>query len=97
MWLRGLLRELQRGQYLGKSLQVKLFSDNTACIAMAKDPIAHAKTKHIEVRYHYIRQLVAYGKLSIEHIGTEEMLADILTKPLAITAFTRCISGFLRP
>ncbi len=67
--------------------------DNTAAIALANDPVSHSRTKHIEVRYHYIRQLVAYNKLSIQHLPTEEMLADILTKPLAFTAFRRCIQG----
>jgi len=95
MWLRELLRELNRVQYLGEYLQVRLYSDNTSCITLAKDPIAHGRTKHIEVRYHYIRQLVAYKKLFIEYISTEEMLADILTKPLGIIAFTRCIQGYL--
>ena len=95
MWLRGLLRELNRPDYLGDTLQVPMYSDNTACIAMAQDPVAHSRTKHIEVRYHYIRQLVAYRKITISYLPTEEMLADILTKPLPITAFKRCIKGYL--
>lgn len=94
-WLRALLREIGRPQYLGKHLEVPIYSDNAACIALAKDPVAHARTKHIEVRYHYIRQLVAYGKTSLGYLPTEEMLADILTKPLPITAFQRCIRGYL--
>lgn len=94
-WLRGLLREIQRETYLGDHLTVPVFSDNIACIALAKDPIAHSRTKHIEVRYHYIRQLVAYGKMTLTYLRTEDMLADILTKPLPITAFKRCIQGYL--
>jgi hypothetical protein len=96
-WLRGLLRELQRTEYLGEHLSVPIYSDNTACIALAKDPVAHSRTKHIEVRYHYIRQLVAYGKTTLAYLPTENMLADILTKPLANTAFRRCIKGLLEP
>lgn len=94
-WLRGLLREIDRPTYLGKHLEVPIFSDNTTCIALTKDPIAHARTKHIEVRYHYIRQLVAYGKTTLTYLPTEDMLADILTKPLPVIAFKRCISGYL--
>jgi hypothetical protein len=96
-WLRGLLSELQRTEYLGEHLSVPIYSDNTACIALAKDPVAHSRTKHIEVRYHYIRQLVAYGKTTLAYLPTEKMLADILTKPLANIAFRRCIKDLLGP
>lgn len=96
-WLRGLLEEIQRTEYLGEHLSVPIFSDNTACITLAKDPVAHSRTKHIEVRYHYIRQLVAYGKTTLAYLPTEDMLADILTKPLPNTAFQRCIRGLLGP
>lgn len=94
-WIRGLLRELQRTQYLTNTLSVPIFSDNQACITLAKDPISHSRTKHIDVRYHYIRQLVAFGKAYIEYKPTGKMLADLLTKPLALTAFRRCIYGLL--
>jgi len=67
-WLRTLLREIQREAYLGDHLEVPIFSDNTACIALTRDPVAHARTKHIEVRYHYIRQLVAYGKTTLAYL-----------------------------
>jgi len=96
-WIRALLSEIQRTQYLGEHLSVPIFGDNTACIALAKDPVAHSRTKHIEVRYHYIRQLVAYGKTTLAYLPTEDMLADILTKPLSNTAFQRCIRGLLGP
>jgi hypothetical protein len=96
-WLRALLLEIKRGSYLGDRLEVPIYSDNTACIALTKDPVAHARTKHIEVRYHYIRQLVAYGKTTLLYLRTEDMLADILTKPLPVTAFRRCLQGYLEP
>jgi len=94
-WIRALLKELQRSQYLDDTLAVPIFSDNQGCIALARDPVAHSRTKHIDVRYHYIRQLVTYGKTTVEYIPTEEMVADILTKPLALTAFRRCIQRLL--
>ena len=61
-WIRGLIRELQYTELLSNTLSVPIFSDNQACISLSKDPISHSKTKHIDVRYHYIRQLVTYGK-----------------------------------
>ena len=90
-WLRALIRELQRTQYLSESLSVPIYSDNQACITLSKDPISHKRTKHIDVRYHYIRELVTYGKVTVDYLPTEEMVADILTKPLPISAFQRCL------
>jgi hypothetical protein len=94
-WLRALIKEVDRPQYLGDHLEVPILSDNQGCIALAKDPIAHGRTKHIEVRYHYIRDLIAYGKATIVYCPTENMLADVLTKPLPLAAFKRCIQGLM--
>ena len=94
-WLRTLLRELQYPQYLGDDLAVKIYSDNQACIAIAKDPISHSRTKHIDVRYHYIRELVTYNKVAIEYLSTKEMVADMLTKPLSFTKLQHCFERFL--
>ena len=96
-WIRALLGELNRYQYLPKSRATPIFSDNQSCIALAKDPIAHSRTKHIDVRYHYIRELVSFGKVAVDYIPTEDMKADILTKPLPFVAFKRCIGGLLGP
>ncbi len=72
-----------------------IFNDNQSCIAIAKDPSLHHRAKHIDVRYHYIRELITYGKTTISYISTGNMLADILTKPLPETAFQHCLSGIL--
>lgn len=94
-WIRALIKELQRMDLLGESLAAPINSDNQGCIALAKDPIGHRRTKHIDVRYHYIRQLVTYGKTTVAYIPTEDMIADVLTKPLSLVAFKRCIQGLL--
>jgi hypothetical protein len=69
---------------------VPIFSDNQACIALAKDPVAHSRTKYIDVRYHYIRELVTGGKVTVDYCPTEDMTADILTKPLVLQTFQHC-------
>jgi hypothetical protein len=89
-WLRALLRELQRTKLLGEGLAMPIYSDNQACIALAKDPVAHSRTKHIDVRYHYIRELVVGGKTTVDYCPTADMTADILTKPLSLQGFQRC-------
>ena len=49
---------------------------------MSKNPIQHSRTKHIDIRYHFIRDLVESKTLSLEYIDTEKQLADIFTKAL---------------
>jgi hypothetical protein len=96
-WLRMLLLELQREALVGKDRAVQLFGDNQACLAIAEDPMAHKRTKHIDVRYHYTRQLIAFGKVRVAYVPTADMLADVLTKPLPLPAFKRCTRDFLVP
>jgi hypothetical protein len=92
-WIRALLRELQRAQYLDTNLLAPIFSDNQGYIALTRDLVAHSHTKHIDVRYYYIRELVAFNKVIIEYIPTKEIVANMLTKPLSLTGLRRYIGG----
>lgn len=56
--------------------------DNKSCIAMAKNPVMHGKTKHIDVKYHFIHKLVAEKAINLNFCGSEEQLADNFTKCL---------------
>jgi hypothetical protein len=47
-----------------------MYSDNEGCIALAKNPEGHARSKHIDVQYHYTRQLVEYGKIKLDYCPT---------------------------
>jgi hypothetical protein len=88
-----LLRELEHIQYLGTTLLTPIFSNNQGYIALARDPVAYSQTKYINVRYYYIRELVAFNKVTIKYIPTKEIVANILTKPLLLVALRRCIRG----
>ncbi|PQM43482.1 hypothetical protein VC83_09609 [Pseudogymnoascus destructans] len=80
-WLRTLLQEIGRERLLGgRGNRVQIFGDNQASLAIASDPMSHRRTKHIDVRYHYIRQLIAFGKMAIEYVPTKDMLADLLNE-----------------
>ena len=57
--------------------------DNQATIKTAQNEIRNERSKHIDVRYHFIRECVANNKLKVAYCATEEMTADMLTKPLA--------------
>jgi hypothetical protein len=67
---------------------VPLQCDNTSAISVAKNPILHSKTKNIEVRYHFLRDNIEKGKISLIHVPTHDQL-DIFTKPLDQATFTR--------
>ena len=69
--------------------QVPLFCDSTNAISVAKNPVLHSKTKHIEVRYHFLRDKVEKGNISLSYVPTQDQLADIFTKPLDQVTFTR--------
>ena len=64
-----------------------LYVDNKATISLIKNPILHDRSKHIEIRFHYIRECTNRGLIKIDFIRTEEQLGDILTKSLARVKF----------
>ena len=59
-----------------------LFCDNMCTIYLARNPVFHARTKHIEVHYHFIREHVLAGDVDLQHISTNLQTADIFTKAL---------------
>ena len=83
VWLRLLLSELGHPQD-----PTLLYVDNLGSIDLAHNPENHNRTKHIDVRYHYIRQLVENREIELRWIETGRMLADTLTKPLGSVKFS---------
>ena len=61
---------------------ILIFFDNTSTINITKNPVQHSRTKHIEIRHHFIRDHALKGDICIEHVDTLNQLADIFTKPL---------------
>jgi len=78
IWLRRLILEL----FPLPTSPTILFCDNQAAIKLASDDNYHARTKHIDIRYHFIRQVVADGTVSLVYCPTDDMAADFLTKSL---------------
>ncbi|KAL0396345.1 UNVERIFIED_CONTAM: Retrovirus-related Pol polyprotein from transposon TNT 1-94 [Sesamum calycinum] len=69
------------------------FKKLSAAIAYAKDPKYHGRTKHIDTRYHFIRDSIAQGEVVLRHIPRNDMIADPFTKPLRRDAFHRHMSS----
>ncbi|MCI18519.1 cationic amino acid transporter 1-like [Trifolium medium] len=62
---------------------------NMSAINLARNPIAHGRSKHIEMKFHYLREQVSCGKLKLEHCRTELQVADVLTKVVTVETFVR--------
>jgi hypothetical protein len=77
-WIRAFMSEIDPS-YMAA---VPLACDNQSAIAMTKDSRFHARTKHIDIRYHYIREQVELGQLAIDYVPSEDNIADIFTKAL---------------
>jgi len=82
IWLKHQLMD-----YGVKLKKVPLYCDNTSAINLTKNPIQHSKTKHIEIRHHFIRDHIQKGNIEIKLVKTENQLADLFTKPLASDRF----------
>jgi Reverse transcriptase (RNA-dependent DNA polymerase)/gag-polypeptide of LTR copia-type len=89
-WLAQILRDIGYPELIGEDGKtVQILADNQGAIALAKNPHLHERSRHIDICYHYVRDLVQRGKVKIEYIPTAEMVADGFTKPLERTAFDR--------
>ena len=66
---------------------VILYYDNTSAINISKNLVTHEKTKHILIKYHYVRELVEDKEVKMEYIHTKEQIVDIFTKPLPKDAY----------
>jgi len=83
VWLRRLLGELTGEEAHPPALMV----DNQPAIALAKNPVLHDRSKHIDTRFHFIHDCVDGGQIVLEFVETGRQLADILTKPLGHLRF----------
>ena len=85
IWLQQLMSDLSK-----KTLQeMIIYEDNQSTICLAKNQSAHGRTKHIDIKYHFIRDLVEAGKIKLIYCATENMVADIFTKGLSIRQFEK--------
>ena len=84
-----------KNQLLDYGLQyskIPIYCDNQSAIAMTGNPVQHSMTKHISIRYHFIREHVMEGTVELHFVPTDQQLADIFTKPLCEATFTRLVN-----
>ncbi|WVZ52775.1 LOW QUALITY PROTEIN: hypothetical protein U9M48_003797 [Paspalum notatum var. saurae] len=84
LWMKATLSDF--GLRFGK---IPLLVDSTSAISVAKNPVLHSTTKHIDVRFHFLRDHYEKGDIDLVHVASENQLADIFTKPLEFGAFVR--------
>lgn len=77
IYLEQLLGGIDKYQYA----QTKVYEDNQGTIALARNPVSRQRCKHIDIKYHFIRKHVNSGRIILEYCPTEQMFADVLTKP----------------
>ncbi|GJX50739.1 hypothetical protein Tco_0277584 [Tanacetum coccineum] len=71
--------------------KVPIFYDNTSAIAISNNLVLHSRTKHMDIRYHFIRDHILKGDIELHFISTQYQLTDIFTKPLVEPTFKRLI------
>ena len=82
-WLRRLLTDIKTPPV--RSTVIK--EDNQSAIAIAKNLVSHARTKHIDVKIHFVREALSNGSIELIYYATEQMVADLLTKPISCDRF----------
>jgi hypothetical protein len=85
MWLLSLIQEMG----IDVKKPIVLMEDNQGCIALANNPTQHGRTKHIDVKYFFIREKIADGSFMLHYCQTDAMVADLLTKSLGVKQFKK--------
>jgi hypothetical protein len=85
VWLRALLNSVE----INQTRPIPLLCDNNGSIVLTGDPSFHNRVKHIDIKYHYIRECVDRGDVDVSYVNTKDNIADAFTKPLDTKSFRR--------
>ena len=83
LWVHHLLTELN----VRHTLPITIHVDNQAAIALANNPVAHQRTKHMDIRYHFVREHIASGLIAVRYVPTGDNIADVFTKATPVPVF----------
>ena len=85
VWLRRMMEQLCQEQHSA----TVIYCDNSSTIKRSRNPVMHGRSKHIDVRFHFLRDLTCDEVVKLEHCPTQEQLADLMTKPLKLDTFEK--------
>jgi transposase InsO family protein len=85
VWINRILKSLNQTQHT----PTKVYCDNISAIKLSKNPVMHGRNKHIDIRFHFLRELVKDGSVELITCSTTEQVADILIKPLKLDVFLK--------
>jgi hypothetical protein len=85
MWMRRVLDRLNCKQVT----PTVIYCDNMSTIKLAKNPVMHGRSKHIDVRFHFLRELCREGVIELKHCNTRDQVVDIMTKALKMDTFEK--------
>eukprot|EP00253_Pinus_taeda_P036708 PITA_36708 len=88
IWLKGLLDEIGKTQE-----KVNILCDSQSAIHLATNPAYRSRTKHIDVRYHFLRHVIDGGKVALQKVPTQENCANIFTKPVTVEKLRWCLAS----
>lgn len=87
LWIKNMISEL----HLEVPLPVTIHEDNNGCLNLSKNPVHHSRTKHIDIRHHFLRDHVQSGDITLRAIRSQDMIADMLTKNLGTVQFQKLV------
>jgi hypothetical protein len=85
IWMKRILEKLSQSQ----SQCTTIFCDNSSTIKLSRNPVMHGRNKHIDVRFHFLHDLTKEGTVELIYCGTQEQLADVMTKALKLDTFQK--------
>ena len=85
IWLKRILEQL----HFKRREPIAIFCDNNSAIKLSKNPVLHGRSKHIDVKFHFLRDLTKAGTIELIYCRSEDQLADIFTKPLKLPSFLK--------
>ena len=87
LWLKGFAAELGFN-----SKDITIHCDNQSALHLMKNPMYHERSKHIDIKLHFIRDVVGANEVCVKKVGTEDNPSDMLTKYVPLSKFSHCLS-----
>ena len=91
IWIQNMINDLRIKAL--EATSTPLLIDNNAALKLTRNPELHDRTKHIELKYHFLREMTLSGRINTQRVGTKDNLADLLTKPLPRDAHENLVNG----